>query len=313
MLAARALDTPRLTLEAPDARWAAIRDDVAVARASLWWRNVPAWTGRRVAFVGHYAAADLESGAAVLEQAVGVAAAEGAEVVVGPLDGTTWRSYRLVIERGEAPPFFMEPEQPDAWPAHFAAAGFAECARYTSAVVDPLVVDPAEATAIRAKLATAGYRCRPLDMGNLDRELDQIFTISLAAFADNLFYTPISRKEFLAQYQRVLPVVDPRLVLMAEHESAGVVGYVFTVPDMLERPVDGRRATAIVKTLAVHPDHGGRGLGGALTALCQHEAAGLGYTRIIHALMLETNVSQRISRRDARTFRRYALFSRACR
>ena len=35
---------------------------------------------------------------------------------VGPLDGSTWRRYRLVTERGVEPPFFMEPDNPDDWP-----------------------------------------------------------------------------------------------------------------------------------------------------------------------------------------------------
>ena len=69
--------------------------------------------------------------------------------------------------------------------------------------------------------------------------------------------------------------------------------------------------TAIIKTLAVRPDHAGVGLGGVLTDRCQRIALDLGMTRIIHALMLETNVSQRISQRYGRTFRRYALFSRS--
>jgi hypothetical protein len=52
------------------------------------------------------------------------------------------------------------------------------------------------------------------------------------------------------------------------------------------------------------------GLGGALMDLVQRSARDLGFRRAIHALIHETNVSRTISGRFARTFRRYALFSK---
>jgi hypothetical protein len=52
-------------------------------------------------------------------------------------------------------------------------------------------------------------------------------------------------------------------------------------------------------------------LGGLLVALVQREASRLGFRRAIHALMHDTNASRRISDRSARTFRRYALLSKA--
>jgi hypothetical protein len=42
----------------------------------------------------------------------------------------------------------------------------------------------------------------------------------------------------------------------------------------------------------------------------QQRAAALGYTRAVHALMHEQNVSRNISRRYAETIRRYALFAK---
>ena len=140
-------------------------------------------------------------------------------------------------------------------------------------------------------------------------ELDALYEVSIAAFAENFLYTPISREAFHAQYGAILPQIDPRLVLLAEHGGT-VVGYVFVVPDLLEQPRTGRVTTVIVKTLAVHPAHNGRGLGGLLVDRVQQAAAGLGFTRIIHALMFASNRSQQISRHYGAPFRRYAVFSR---
>jgi L-amino acid N-acyltransferase YncA len=84
----------------------------------------------------------------------------------------------------------------------------------------------------------------------------------------------------------------------------------FAFPDLLQArrsvPID----TVILKTVAVDPAMSGMGLGGALTDLVQRSARDLGFRRAIHALIHETNVSRTISGRSARTFRRYALFSR---
>src|SRR6516164_8553648 len=71
-------------------------------------------------------------------------------------------------------------------------------------------------------------------------------------------------------------------------------------------PVD----TAIVKTMAVHPDYGGVGLGSLLMARCHQAIRAAGFTRAIHALFHEANRSGRISGHTSRVFRRYTLYSR---
>jgi len=52
------------------------------------------------------------------------------------------------------------------------------------------------------------------------------------------------------------------------------------------------------------------GEGGTPLLELDRSARDLGFRRAIHALIHETNVSRTISGRSARTFRRYALFSR---
>ena len=52
------------------------------------------------------------------------------------------------------------------------------------------------------------------------------------------------------------------------------------------------------------------GLGNLLMARCQEAARALGFRRVIHALMHETNHSLKLSSRYAKPFRRYTLFAR---
>ena len=309
-LAGRPLRPDAWRRDAPDAHVVGLRDGVAVARASLWWRHTPPLPGETVGLVGHYTAADAEAGTEVLRNAVSVLKAHGCTIAIGPLDGSTWHAYRLVTERGTEPPYFLEPDTPDDWPAHFAAAGFGVLAEYTSSLVASIPPSPSAVADIARRLDAQGYLLRNVDPSRAAAELDSLYEVSTAAFAENFLYTPIARDAFHAQYGAMLPRLDPRLVLLAEHAGT-VVGYVFVVPDLLEQARTGRATTAIVKTLAVHPAHNGRGLGGLLVDRVQQAAAGLGFTRVIHALMFASNRSQQISRHYGTTFRRYALFSRA--
>ena len=56
-------------------------------------------------------------------------AAERCTIAIGPVDGNTWQRYRLITEPGTEPPFFLEPDNPDAWPGQFTAAGFTPLAQ----------------------------------------------------------------------------------------------------------------------------------------------------------------------------------------
>ena len=284
-------------------------DGRRLATCSCWWRSTPSIDGERVGVIGHYAAVNASAGASVLKEACDLLAGQGIRRAVGPMDGSTWRRYRFVVERGVEPPFFLEPDNPDDWPAHWTGAGFHPLATYTSAVNEsPGTIDP-KTDAIVRQFADRGVRIRTLDPGALDDELHRIYTLSLASFAGNFLYTPIEEPEFQAQYRAVLPVVRPELVLLAEKQG-DLVGYMFSLPDVLQSGRGHQVDTVILKTLAVHPSWRGAGLGAALLDLAQRAAHALGYRRAIHALIHEANVSGRISGRYARTIRRYALFSR---
>ena len=105
------------------------RDRCLAARCSLWWSTVPPLEGARAGYIGHYAAADDRAAETLLESACRELAKHRCAVAIGPVDGSTWRKYRFVVERGGEPPFFLEPDNPDEWPAQFLRCGFAILAR----------------------------------------------------------------------------------------------------------------------------------------------------------------------------------------
>jgi GNAT superfamily N-acetyltransferase len=283
---------------------------VVQARASCWWTSTPLLPEHRVGLIGHYAASGESSGLEVIGEALARLERAGCTIAVGPMDGNTWRRYRFIAERGSEPSFFLEPDNPDEWREHFERAGFRVMATYTSALTTDLTNEDPRLAATQASLGKKGITIRTLRPDDADQDLRRIFRLSLDSFQANYLYTPIEEDEFLEQNRRLLPHVLSDLVLLAERDG-DLVGFLFAVPDLLQRQRGRRVDTIIIKTVAVSPTVASAGLGSLLVGLAQRRAREMGFTRAIHALMHEQNFSRNISRHYAHTIRRYALFVRS--
>ncbi len=97
-----------LGLHRPDEHWLALASGAAIARCSLWWREAPPDGRESLGVIGHYSAREAAGGSALLRHACERLSAMGCTRAVGPMDGNTWRRYRLVTGYGEEPPFFLE-------------------------------------------------------------------------------------------------------------------------------------------------------------------------------------------------------------
>ncbi|HEY0008526.1 MAG TPA: GNAT family N-acetyltransferase [Tepidisphaeraceae bacterium] len=303
------LDTATWQRHSPTAHFVAMRAKTCVGRCSIWIQGTPEINGRVVGVIGHYAASDSEAAATLLSHATSRLAESGFSFAVGPMDGTTWRRYRLLTDRGLEPPFFLEPDNPDQYVTHFTSAGFEPLAHYTSALVSDLSNADLRLPSMLARLEEVGVRIRSIDIGRYEEELAAVYELSVTAFAGNFLYTPIGRDEFLSMYMPLRSLLRPELVLLGEHDHR-LVGFMFGVPNVLEANRGQPVRTVLAKSLAVHPDYRGIGLGGVLMNLLQQGAHRCGFTRIIHALMHETNASQKISAHNATTIRRYAIYGK---
>jgi hypothetical protein len=282
-----------------------------VARCSLWWNDVPKLGDDRLGVIGHFGALNRGAAVAMLDAACAELAREGCTRAVGPMDGNTWRRYRLVVERGAEPPFFLEPDNPPEWPTHFTDAGFLPLAWYFSALNEDLGRRDPRAAAVVDRLTETGVTVRELDLSRFDEELGRIYRVAAASFQNAFLYTPLSEEAFAAQYRAIKTLVRPELVLLAERDGEPV-GFSFSVPDALEAARGAPPRTVVFKTLAALPDRRAySGLGSLMVDRTHQTARTLGYTRVVHALMHDTSHSRAISERTGRTIRRYALFARA--
>ena len=301
-------DSAWLDLHLPDSHWVLLdKGRRLCGHCSVWWRQVPSYPGHRPGLIGHYFASDRSASDQLLTTAIRKLAERGCTLAIGLMDGNSWRRYRLISDRGQEPPFFMEPENPDCWTDYFQVQGFVPLAKYISTLhQDQAIADPRLEQAT-SRLTAAGVEIRQLRLAEFEEELARIFTVSGESFQHNLFYTPIPEAEFLNQYQVIRPLIQPELVLLAV-QNERPVGFCFAIPDYLEMKRLGRIETLIIKTLAILKERPLAGLGSLLVQRCEARAFNLGFRRIIHALMHVSNYSRNISRGQGSIIRRYTLY-----
>jgi hypothetical protein len=223
--------------------------------------------------------------------------AEGFGALLGPMDGDTWHSYRLVSESDGSAPFLMEPTSGPHDLAAFATAGFEPVSRYVSAralLRNTITEEP---------VSMPGVIVANWDGKDAEGLIQKLFAMSGTAFRNNRFFKPIDLESFLDLYRPIMPFVDPQHVFFARRGEQ-LVGFLFGMPDRIAP--DGKPA-AILKTYASAL----RGVGHLLADTYHRRAIEMGFTDVIHALMHEDNVSRGSSEKHKATiFRRYALTAR---
>lgn len=305
-----AFDLSLLARHRPEVHVVACDDAGRIAaRCSCWVREAPPYPPETPGVIGHFDAAGISAGHDVLAAAVDWLRAAGCTAAIGPMDGNTWRRYRLATWSCGEPPFLMEPANPELYPFCWTTARFLPLAEYQSTLVTALDrVDPRLDRA-RDRLASAGIVLRTLDPARFEEDLRLIHRVSLAAFARNFLYTPMAVDEFMAQYLPFRDRIRPEFVLFALRGDEPV-GFTFCLPDYL-RPAAGHPLdTLILKTEAILPGRAQAGLGTLMTQMTHQAAVRAGLTRVIHALSHSENPVVNISARYGTVLRRYTLYAR---
>ena len=294
--------------ESPDGRIFAFDDGMVAGFAALWWRDTPCNEGERVAAIGGFGAVDETVTKYLLDAATTMLHGMGFRMVVGPMNGNTWRRYRFVTESNGRGPFLLEPRNPDSYPDWWRAAGFEEIAYYSSSTI-ALNGQPTVPDALRKRLLRSGVKIRTLDPTRYEEELRSIHSVCLKSFSANFLYTPLSEEAFVGAYSKLKDRIDPDLVRIAERDGV-VCGFVFAIAD-LEAAARGEKPALIIKTLAVDPGARCPGLGSILVDEVQNLGFEKGFSTALHALQHDENTVLRItSRHHGETFRRYTLFAR---
>ncbi len=261
------------------------------------YRDAPVWSGRTAA-LGKFKCADVAAGADMLLSACDRLKSEGFQSIIGPMDGSTWHAYRLVLESDGSAPFLMEPQSKPHDFAAFEAGGFEVIERYFSARV------AIESQAHDMPEPTDALSVETWDGTDPEGFFRDVHALSLKAFAGNVLYKPISEADFLAMYLPYVPMLVPDLILFARGAQNELAGFLFGLPNYAE----GRTPSSVIlKTYASLQ----KGAGGMLAQQFHATAHRLGFSHAIHALIHEDNLSATRSRQEgAGVIRRYGLMGR---
>jgi GNAT superfamily N-acetyltransferase len=307
----RGIDLERFEQEHPDVHLMAVDDhEGAAAECSLWWSKTPPLGHQRVGLIGHYSAANDSAAQMLLAASCDRLRRAGCMCAVGPMDGSTWRRYRFVTDAGTEPAFFLEPQNPPEWPQQFVLSGFSPLASYFSSLNADLSRPDPRLTEAENRLRSSGLVLRSSRAAETPDVLRRMYRVACIAFQNSFLYTELPLDDFLRQYERLLPLMRPELLLLAEQETE-LVGFVFAIPDVLRQAADTPTDTFIVKTVATLPRSESRGLGTLLVGQVQQIGRELGFQRCIGALMHERNAPVRnISDTYGKPIRRYTLFAK---
>ena len=278
------------------------------------WHNRPDYNGRKTSYIGNvniyekYRKDEEQLFNKVFEELK----KEGIETIIGPLNGTTWNTYRYVTEKGNGRLFLLEPWNEDYSVSLFEKLDFKHLAGYISTVMEGMNSDGRKNLNKKIeKLKKFDYyediRVESAENKDLLTVLNKVYDLTVEAFKNNFLYSELEREIFLKMYLSYEDKIVKKFFKMLYLRDE-LIGYVFGIPNYTELGYKGKIDTIILKTIAVSPEYNGKGMGYILINSLIEEAEKEGYENVIYALMHESNVSKNIGLLLGNVLRKYTLF-----
>ena len=278
------------------------------------WHNRPDYNGRKTSYIGNvnihekYRKDEEQLFNKIFEELK----KEGIETMIGPLNGTTWNTYRYVTEKGSRRQFLLEPWNEDYSVSLFEKLGFKPLAGYISTVMEGMDSDGRRNLNKKIeKLKKFDYykdiKVESAENKDLLTVLNKVYDLTVEAFKNNFLYSELEREIFLKMYMSYEDKIIKKFFKML-YLGDELIGYVFGIPNYTELGYKGKIDTIILKTIAVSPEYNGKGMGYILINSLIEEAEKEGYENVIYALMHESNVSKNIGLLLGNMLRRYTLF-----
>ena len=284
------------------------------------------------AFFGFFESVDDPAVSGLLFEAVRAwARGLGMTRLLGPMNPSINEECGLLVDGFDAPPVVMMTYNPPYYPALLAGAGLVRCKDLLAyrIVLDDSRLARLERLATRALARARGVTVRPVDKRSLARELAKVQEVFNAAWDDNWGHVPMTDAEVRFMAERIAPLLDEEIVLLAE-DGGQAVAFILSVPDFNE-PLGrlrgrllsprlplalpyliGLRRPRIVRVMAmgIKRDHRQRGLDAALIGGCLRVMLRRGFEICEISWILDDNVlMRRIGEMfGADVYKTYALY-----
>ncbi len=238
--------------------------------------------------------------------------AKGASRAVGPMQYSTWFTYRVRVDQADGLSFQWEPEAASG-PAHSASvvhafSGYDVLESYSSKGLSGIqhfaeLVAPDLALARKNGFAFRSFAELMSDEAGKRSLLSALYKLSMEAFQDAFLFTPISEDAFNALYVSGLSLIqDLGCASVAYSPSGEPAAFTFAFPE---------QGYIVLKTVAVGRSFRGQRLANATMAFAVARAREQGIDRMVHAMMRSDNVSQSWSEKATVLWEhRYLLFAK---
>jgi hypothetical protein len=249
----------------------------------------------------------------------------------GPMNYSTNDTVGLLVEGFDSDPFIMTPHNPKYYGALIESAGFGRAMDLyawfmrTEKGLNPKITRVGEKV-----LKEEDIRVRTLDMKRFREEVEVIKQIYNDAWSTNWGFVPMTDEEFKHMAQDLKPVVDPRIVLIAEKKGEPVA-FSLALPDFNQalKKINGRLFPFGLPRLLYHSRHIERvrvlalgitkkmqnwnGLGAALYYESFRRGVAAGYRSCEFSWTLETNdlINRSMKLFGAEIYKRYRVYQKA--
>ena len=278
------------------------------------WHNRPDYNGKVTSYIGniHIFEKYRQKEIKIFDEIFENLKKDGVEQIIGPLNGTTWNTYRYVTEKGNRKPFLLEPWNEDYSVSLLEKMNFRPLTRYISTIMENMnSVKKKNLDKKIEKLKKFEYykdiRIESAENKDLLKILNDVYDLTIESFKNNFLYSEMEREMFLKMYLGYEDKIVKKFFKMLYLKDE-LVGYVFGIPDYMELEYNEKIETVILKTIAISPKYNGKGMGYILIDSFVTEAEKSGYKNIIYALMHESNVSKNIGLLLGDLLRTYTLF-----
>lgn len=281
-------------------------NQIPVARLAIYNNPGLKYKGEKTLSIGNFESInDFLVASRLFNYSFEFAKNKGAKYIIGPLNGSTWDTYRFQ-DNTENEPFFLEPVNLPYYCDLFRDSGFDVISKYFTILdKNPEPLTP-KFTKRLNQLESQGVKIRRLDLENFDNDLRKIYDLNIQSFKNNFLYSDISFERFSEKYYPVKPLLNPEFVLLAENSKGEIVGLGFAIHDFNCKT----HKRLIIKTVGIIENGLYTGLGMILAKKLSEAAFNNGYRDIICALIIENSKSGNYSLKQGEIYRTYSLFGK---
>ncbi len=311
----------------------ALRSGEVVGRiAAILNNNHNRFHNERTAFFGFFESVDDRSiAAALLERAGQWARERGMTELRGPMNYSTNETAGILIEGFDSCPCIMMPHNPGYYGRLIENAGFDKAMDLyawwllTEKGLSPKIIRVGEKV-----LKDENIRIRSINMKKFGEEVEIIKAIYNDAWSANWGFVPMTDEEFEHLAKDLKPVVDPRVVLIAE-KNGEPAAFSLALPDFNQalKKINGRLLPFGLPMLLYHSRHirqvrvlalgiakrmqNWNGIGAALYYESFRRGVEAGYRSCEFSWTLENNdlINRSMQLFGAQIYKRYRIYRRA--